>query len=112
PAGTSGFYSRGDRIQFVNCTVTGAPTAGFRPWDVLWDGKVYGRGQQVKAGTSTSHAEGGVVSQADDLKVYSDFTASPAPRVKEIDGGWAASGSNVAPSGFREHVWVSPASTY
>ncbi|MDP9143426.1 MAG: right-handed parallel beta-helix repeat-containing protein, partial [Actinomycetota bacterium] len=42
PAGTSGFYSRGDRIQFVNCTVTGAPTAGFRPWDVLWDGKVYG----------------------------------------------------------------------
>lgn len=110
-AGTAGFHSRADKVQFIDCTVVGAPKAGYECFDVLWSGVTYGRGQQVKAGSSTSHGQGGVVSQSDDMRVYSDFTAT-APRVVEVEGGWVAAGSNVNPSGFSEHVWASPAASY
>jgi hypothetical protein len=110
-AGTSGFHSKADRIQFINCSVIGAPVAGYTCFDVLWAGVTYGRGQQVKGGSSTGHSRGGVVSQSDDMRVYSDFTAT-APRVFEVEGGWSGAGSNVSPSGFVEHAWTSPASAY
>lgn len=110
-AGTSGFHSKADQIQFINCVVKAAPTAGFRPFDVLWSGVTYGRKQEVKAGSSTAHGQGGVVSESDDLKVYSDFTAT-TPRIVEVEGGWSASGSNVNPAGFKELTWLSPASGY
>lgn len=110
-AGTSGFHSKADKIQFINCSVIAAPTAGYRCFDVLWSGVIYGRGQQVKGGSSTAHGQGGVVSQSDDMKVYSDFTAS-APRVVEVEGGWVAAGSNVNPTTFVEFVWSSPAAAF
>lgn len=111
-SGTAGFHSRGDKVQFVNCVVNGAPGAGFEPFDTLWALVTYGRGQEVKAGMSMGHVVAGVSSQSEGMKVFSDFTATPAPRIKEVAGGWAAAGSNVAPSSFRELTWSSPAATY
>lgn len=112
-AGSACFHSRADKVQFINCTAIAAPQAGFECYDVLWESVTYGRGQQVKAGSATLPGQGGVVSQSDDMKVYSDFTSTGThPRVVEIEGGWSASGSNVAPASFVETTWPAPAAIY
>lgn len=108
PAGTAGFHSRGNRVQFINDMVTGAPGYGFEPFDVIWDQVTYGRAQQVKGGQSINQGKAGVGSQSDDLKVYSDFV-STAPRLAVIEGGWSGS---VSPATFTELNWSSPAAGY
>lgn len=111
--GSAGFHSRGDQVQFINCIAKSAPQAGFQCFDVIWKSVTYGRAQQVKAGSATFPGQGGVVSQSDDMKVYSDFTVTGTkPRVVEIEGGWSASGSNVAPASFAELIWPAPATLY
>lgn len=113
--GNSGGFSRADRIQFVNCTVEGAPGYGFKCFDVTVGSTIYGRQQYVKGGSSTGHVLAGVGSQSDSpdgMHVYSDFTAT-APRVDQVGGHWVDDGfSNLNPSGFSEFTWSSPASAY
>lgn len=101
--GAAGFYSRADQIQFIGCTVLGAPGPGFMIFDSRWwpNTRDFGRAQEVKGGSSTGHGDAGVVSQSEGCKVYVDFTAT-APRVREIEGGWSAAGSNVPVTSFRE----------
>jgi hypothetical protein len=109
-SGESGYWSRADGIQFVSCTVIGAPGPGFAIWDSLWSNLTYGRGQEIKGGSSTNAGDAGVVSQSDDLKVYTDFTSTgPNGRTREIEGGWSAAGANVATTAFRPRV-TNPAS--
>jgi len=112
--GAHGYFSRADQIQFVGCTAIDAPGAGFQLYDSEWFPTTtdYGRLVEVKAGSSTGHGDAGVVSQSEGLKVYVDFTATPAPRVREIEGGWSAAGSNVAVTGFRELAFNSAAQFY
>jgi hypothetical protein len=109
--GASGFHCRADKVQFISCSVIGAPLDGFRCFDVLWSKVIYGRNQEVKGGSSTGHGEAGVASQSEGMKVYSDFAAS-APRILEVEGGWAGTGSNVNLSTFTEISWVSQALAY
>lgn len=111
--GASAYYSRADQIQFESCTALGAPGAGFQIFDSEWWPNTvdFGRAQEVKGGSSTGHGDAGVVSQSEGCKVYTDFTAS-SPRVREIEGGWAAAGSNVATNLFRELVWHSVSQHY
>lgn len=110
----AGYYSRADQCQIIGCTVVGAPGAGFLMMDSQWRPNTtnYGRLIEVKGGSSTGHGDAGVVSQSEGLKVYADFTATPSPRVREIEGNWVAAGSNVAVTGFREMVWHSVAQHY
>lgn len=102
-SGTAGFYSRADRIQFIACTVIDAPGAGFLIFDSTWfpNTSPFGRAQEVKAGSSTGHGDAGVTSQSEGCRVYADFTAT-TPRIREIEGGWAAAGSNVPVTAWRE----------
>jgi hypothetical protein len=111
--GASAYYSRADQIQFVSCTALGAPSAGFQIFDSEWwpNTRDFGRAQEVKGGSSTGHGDAGVVSQSEGCKVYVDFTAS-GTRVREIEGGWSAAGSNVAVNIFRELVWHSVSQHY
>lgn len=113
PDGASGFYSRADVVQFSGCTVLGAPKAGFLIFDSTWwpNTQNFGRLQEVKGGSSTGHADAGVVSQSEGCKVYVDFTAS-GTRVREIEGGWSAAGSSVAVNLFREMLFASVAQHY
>ena len=105
----AGYFSRADQVQIIGCTVTGAPGAGFLMMDSQWRPNTtnYGRLIEIKGGSSTGHGDAGVVSQSEGLKVYADFTATPAPRLREIEGGWSAAGGSVATTGFRELVFNS-----
>lgn len=109
----AGFWSKADRIQFIGCTVVGAPGAGFLMFDSQWHPQAtdYGRAVEIKGGSSTGQGDAGVVSQSEGLKVYADFT-STSPRVREIEGGWSAAGSSVAVTLFRELVFDSVAQHY
>ena len=104
-----GYFSRADTIQFIGCTVLGAPGAGFLIMDSEWYPNTgdYGRLQEVKGGSATTHHDAGVTSQSEGLKVYADFTATPLPRLREIEGGWSAAGGSVAVTAFRELVFDS-----
>lgn len=110
----AGYWSRADQIQFEACTVTGAPGAGFLIFDSTWYPNTtnYGRLQEVKGGSSTGQGDAGVVSQSEGLKVYADFTVGTGTRIREIAGGWAAAGSSVAATAFRELGFASVAQHY
>lgn len=109
-----GYFSRADTIQFIGCTVLGAPGAGFLIMDSEWYPNTgdYGRLQEVKGGSATTHHDAGVTSQSEGLKVYADFTATPLPRLREIEGGWSAAGGSVATTLFRELVFDSISQHY
>jgi hypothetical protein len=110
----AGYWSRSDQIQFVSCTVTGAPGAGFLIFDSTWYPNTtnFGRAVEVKGGSSTGQGDAGVVSQSEGLKVYVDFTVGTGTRLREIQGGWAAAGGSVAVTGFREMAFNSVAQHY
>lgn len=110
----AGYWSRSDQIQFVGCTVAGAPGAGFLIFDSTWwpNTTNFGRLQEVKGGSSTGQGDAGVVSQSEGCKVYVDFTVGTGTRIREIEGGWAAAGGSVAVTGFREMAFNSVAQHY
>ena len=112
--GAHGYFSRADRIQFISCTAIGAPGAGFQLYDSEWypNDTDFGRLIEVKGGSSTGHGDAGVVSQSEGLKVYVDFTGTPPPRIREIEGGWSAAGGSVAVTGFRELGFDSAAQNF
>jgi len=102
PWGAAGFWSRADGIQLVGCVVTGAPAAGFHIFDSLWSNLIYGRGQEIKGGSSANSGDAAVVSQSDDLKVYADFTATgPNGLARSVENWVIATGTNVAVANFR-----------
>lgn len=110
----AGYWSRSDQIQFVSCTVTGAPGAGFMIFDSTWYPNTtnFGRVVEVKGGSSTGQGDAGVVSQSEGLKVYVDFTVGTGTRLREVAGGWVAAGGSVAVVGFREMAFNSVAQHY
>lgn len=107
--GDSGYYNRGDTVQYVNCHVRNAPGDGFKPYDVVVNAITYGRGVEVWGGLVEGAGGAGVASQSDDLKVYSNFAVAGTVvggRTNVVGGGWT---SAYDPATFVELTWSSPA---
>lgn len=130
--GSSGFYSRGDQTQHINCLNLGGPDDGFKLYRTevpVGSGTYYGTNQELKGGRSVGQntangttdiygVHSNTVSTAP-IKVYADFD-STGNRFNTTGGSWAGSSTTtppyanacVDPATFTELSWTSPASAY
>ncbi len=117
--GDSGYYSRGDRVNFENCISRNSPGDAFKPYKTTVSSVDYGTVQFVKACTSQTHAGYGInsntVSTAP-IKVYADHVDDGSGTGRNNTTSWATSNSAVATGSYVAPTWptsqASPAAGY